>query len=259
MAYVEHPGVRLHTQQLGAEGPPVVMLHGLLVGSLASWYFTAAPALARSRRVTMYDLRGHGRSSRPATGYDLDTMAEDLAAIIDVAAPDEPVSLVGHSYGALVALTYALERPDRVERLALVEAPLPPSRFGELTGFLNQSPESMLESLPNGLRAAVVGGGRRGRRLLESLRALAVDTTLLRDLREAPDVPDARLATLDVPTLCIYGAASACLTAGERLAGAVPGARLEVLPGGHYLPVEQPQALAESLVAFNGAGEAAHG
>ncbi|MGH7285457.1 MAG: alpha/beta fold hydrolase, partial [Polyangiaceae bacterium] len=53
-------GVALHVQRLGENGSPVVMLHGLFVGSMASWYFTAAPALAEKHRVLLYDLRGNG-------------------------------------------------------------------------------------------------------------------------------------------------------------------------------------------------------
>ena len=71
MSVVTARDLAFHVQELGS-GPPVVMLHGLLVGSLASWYFTAAPALASRHRVRMYDLRGHGRSAPARTGYDLE-------------------------------------------------------------------------------------------------------------------------------------------------------------------------------------------
>ena len=70
-------GVRLHWQELGS-GPPLVMLHGLLVGSLATWYFTAAPALAARGHVVLYDLRGHGLSERAPSGYDVATQIEAL-------------------------------------------------------------------------------------------------------------------------------------------------------------------------------------
>ena len=77
-----HRGLTFHVQDLGrGEGTrarartPVVMLHGLLVGSLASWYFTSAPVLAEARRVRLFDLRGHGKSGRATSGYDVPTMA----------------------------------------------------------------------------------------------------------------------------------------------------------------------------------------
>jgi pimeloyl-ACP methyl ester carboxylesterase len=241
-------GVRLHTQILGA-GPPVVLLHGLLVGSLATWYFTAAPALARAHRLLLYDLRGHGRSDRPPRGYDVATLAADLASLADGFDPG-PLSLAGHSYGALVALRFALDRPGRVARLALVEAPLPPSRLGEMELWAGRGPAELLGSLPPGLREAVGSGGRRASRFLRGLRALLSETSALADLRAEQDVPDAALARLACPLLCVYGERSSCRPAGERLAGVVPGARLEVLPGGHYLPLEAPGPLTRTLAEF---------
>ena len=75
-------GVAHHVQELGpSDALPVVMTHGLVIGSLASWYFTVGPALARTRRVRMYDLRGHGRSARMPSGYDTHTLATDLDAL----------------------------------------------------------------------------------------------------------------------------------------------------------------------------------
>jgi len=127
MALVNAGDVSLNAVELG-EGPPVVMLHGLISGSSASWYFTCAPVLAKNHRVILYDLRGHGRSAPAAGGYDTATLAKDLENLLDAMGVDEPVSLVGHSYGALVAMRFALAHPERVNRLALVEAPLPPSR-----------------------------------------------------------------------------------------------------------------------------------
>lgn len=250
MPFVRANGIDLHVQALGS-GPPVVMLHGLLVGSLATWYFTAAPALARSHRVLLYDLRGHGRSERARSGYDLATMTADLAALVEGFGL-QPLALAGHSYGALVALRFALDHPQRVARLVLVEAPLPPSRFEALDAFARRSPAEMIEALPAALRQAVTRGGRQARRLLDSLRFLVGETTLLADLRAEPDLSDDELARLACPLLCVYGEASGCRPVGDRLARAVVGARLEILPGGHYLPLEAPGPLTELLVEFTG-------
>lgn len=237
-----------HVQELGS-GPPVVMLHGLLIGSLASWYFTAAPALARTHRVRLFDLRGHGRSAPARTGYDVRTMAGDLAALS--ADLDGPFDLVGHSWGALVALRFALEHPQRVRRLALVEAPLPPSSAGQLTEFVDASdPARILDALPPQVRELVASGRRQAQRLLHALQFLIFETSLLADLRAEPDVADAELATLACPTLCVYGDRSACLPSGERLARVVPGARLTVLSGGHYLHLDARAELTAALEEF---------
>ena len=250
MPFVDASGVRLHVQTLGEGAPPVVMLHGLFLGSLAGWLFTTAPRLARRRRVVLYDLRGHGLSGRPERGYDVETMRRDLEAVRCALDLSAPVDLVGHSYGAVIALREALAAPEAVRRLVLVEAPMPPAQVGELSSFLEQSPEGMLEALPEVERAAMRRGGRRARRRLEALSALVTETTLLSDLAAEPDVDDAALGALRVPTRLVYGAHSSCLPAGERLAGAIPGADLVRLDGGHFLPLEAPRALTGAIAEF---------
>ena len=240
-------GVAIHIERLGESGPPVVMLHGLFVGSMASWYFTAAPALAKTHRVLLYDLRGHGKSERPSNGYDIATMASDLEAIAD-SFSGEPLMLVGHSYGAVIALHYALHHPGRVRKLALVDAPLPPSRLEELNAFARKTPSEMLSALPPALGESLARGGRRAQRLAASLEQLATATSLLSDLRRAEDIPDDTLASLRCETLCIYGKRSSCLPVGERLAKTIPNARLVTLDGGHFLPVEAPAELTRHIL-----------
>jgi pimeloyl-ACP methyl ester carboxylesterase len=251
MPIASRNGVAFHLQQLGdnPHGPGVVMLHGLLVGSLATWYFTAAPALARAHRVLLYDLRGHGKSERTKTGYDMATMEADLAAIVaDFSA--EPVVLVGHSYGAVVALRFALEHPERVAKLVLVEAPLPPKNLAELDSFLGKSPEVMAESLPAALRDALGRRGRQAAKLVDSLRFLATESSLFQDLARAEDIDDARLASLQCPLLSVYGTHSSCLPVGRRIAKVLPRARSIELEGGHFLPTEAAGALTAAIVGF---------
>jgi pimeloyl-ACP methyl ester carboxylesterase len=241
-------GVTLHVQELGA-GPPVVMLHGLLVGSMATWYFTTAPLLAQTHRVLLYDLRGHGLSERAKSGYDVETMRADLDAVVSGFTSD-PVTLVGHSYGAVVALRFAMARPDRVAKLVLVEAPIPPSRLEELDSFLGKPPEAMAESLPDVLRDALGRQGRQARRFVDSLRFLTTETSLLDDLRGARDVDDSAIAAVECPVLCVYGASSSCLPVGRRIARLAPRARLVELEGGHFLPVEAPAAVGAAIAEF---------
>ena len=243
-------GLRFHAVTLG-DGPPVVMLHGLLVGNLATWFFTGARVLAKTHRVLLYDLRGHGRSERPATGYDVATMAGDLEALV-AGFTDEPVALVGHSFGALVAMHYARAHPEGVTRLAVVEAPLMPGDADELAGFLSLPPEEMLAALPGELRETIVGGGRRATRLLASLEALATETTLVADLAARDGVDDEELRAVRCPLLAVYGDRSPCLPSGQRFAAVLPEARLEILPGGHYLPLDAPAAIGRLLAEFLG-------
>jgi pimeloyl-ACP methyl ester carboxylesterase len=242
MPLVERRGLSFHVQTLGPDdGPPVCFVHGLLVGSMTTWYFGAAAALARRCHVQLYDLRGHGKSARPRDGYDLASMTEDLDALLD---RPRPFTLVGHSWGAVVALRYAIDRPDRVERLVLVEAPIPP-RLDEL-GPLD--PQALLDALP----AIAPRGGRAGAKLVEQVRALAAETTLLADLAAAPDFSVEELASAKLPVLLVYGDRSSCRAGGERLARALPSATLRIIDGGHFLPVESPRAVTAEIEAFLG-------
>ncbi len=250
MPLIDGPAGALHVVDVGPGGPgtPLVMLHGLLLGNVASWYFTAAPTLARSRPVRLYDLRGHGRSARPASGYDPDTMADDLDAV--VADLPGPIDLVGHSYGARVALAWAARNPGRVRRIVLVEIPGRTGANAEISAFFEAGPEAMVAALPEGLRAAVANGRRQARRLLTNLAGLATQTTLLADLGSGGDVPDAVVSACTHPVLVVVGASSACADDGRALASRLADARVEVLPGGHYLHLDATAALTETIGAF---------
>src|SRR3954454_5600622 len=74
-------GVELHYQQFG-QGPDLVMIHGI-TGNLAIWHLEMVPALMSQFRITTYDLRGHGYSSVPPTGYTTADHATDLKNLLD--------------------------------------------------------------------------------------------------------------------------------------------------------------------------------
>ena len=111
-------GLNFHYWQSGS-GPDLVMVHGL-GGNLAGWHLSLVPDLQQDYRVTTYDLRGHGRSDVPETGYSTKEMAEDLRRILDVCGIDR-CHLVGHSWGVDIALHFALVQPERVKDLVLIE------------------------------------------------------------------------------------------------------------------------------------------
>ncbi|MGH8444718.1 MAG: alpha/beta fold hydrolase [Solimonas sp.] len=249
MDLIAVPGAELATVALGAPAaPPMVMLHGLISGNLASWYSSIASPLSAQRRVLLYDQRGHGGSSMPRSGFDLDRQADDLAAVLAYHGQAEArVDIVGHSMGALIALRFALRRPSAVRRLVLVDAPMPardhvaPSLLGpdtpaELSAYLD--------------RQYGEGPGRRRERQQQRLHALFFESTLRDDVRAMDGEADAALAMLDRPVLLLYGRQSPCRDAGVRLAAALPDARLEWLDCGHYIPEEAPQALLAALNHF---------
>jgi pimeloyl-ACP methyl ester carboxylesterase len=196
--------------------------------------------------VLLYDQRGHGGSTVPAAGFDLDSQADDLLAVLAYyGLQAEPVDLVGHSMGALIALRFALRWPERVRRLVLVDAPMPAREYiaPSLRGAVSR--EALTEFVKgHGLK------GRRRERLHQRLAALFFESTLLRDVLAMDSEPDAALATLTVPVLLLFGDRSPCLEAGRHLLQTLPRARLQLVEGGHYLPEEAPAALRRHLDDF---------
>ncbi|WP_051361926.1 alpha/beta fold hydrolase [Solimonas soli] len=249
MELIGVPGAQLATLALGARSaPPLVMLHGLVSGNMASWYSSLASPLSASRRVILYDQRGHGASSLPRDGFDLDRQADDLGRVLaHHGQADAGVDIVGHSMGALIALRYALRRPRAVRRLVLVDAPMP-AREHVAPSFAGLRTADDLGAWLDQQFAGL--GGRRRERQQQRLQALFFASTLRADVQAMDAEPDAALAALKLPVLLVYGRASPCRAAGERLAAVLPQAALEWLDCGHYIPEEAPQALLAALTRF---------
>jgi haloacetate dehalogenase len=110
-------GVRVH-YTLAGDGPALVLLHGWPQTSHC-WHRVLA-RLAEGHTVIAPDLRGYGQSDKPLTGYDKRTMAADISALIEHAG-FATASVVSHDRGARVAHRWALDRPEQVERLAVLD------------------------------------------------------------------------------------------------------------------------------------------
>lgn len=117
MPMIDLHGLRVHYQQQG-RGADVVLIHAV-TSNLSVWLFSNVMAiLAREFRVTAYDMRGHGASGAPESGYTSADLAEDLRAL-HAALALGPAILVGHSYGAVVATHAAVLHPGMVRGLIL--------------------------------------------------------------------------------------------------------------------------------------------
>ena len=115
-------GLRLH-YRVGGSGPPVVLLHGWPQTGHC-WRHVAGP-LAADHTVIVPDLRGYGASDKPTGGFDKRTMARDISALVEYLG-HERVAVVGHDRGGRVAHRWALDRPEQVTRLAVLD--IAPSR-----------------------------------------------------------------------------------------------------------------------------------
>jgi pimeloyl-ACP methyl ester carboxylesterase len=145
-------GIQLH-YVIGGHGDPVVLLHGWP----QTWYQfrLIMPALAKNYTVIAPDLRGLGDSSKPLTGYDGKTVAEDIHQLVTKLG-FKTIFLAGGDVGAVMAYPYAAAHPTEVKKLAVWEAPIvgltPPGRTPVWWFFFHQVPD-LPEALVNGKEA----------------------------------------------------------------------------------------------------------
>jgi pimeloyl-ACP methyl ester carboxylesterase len=140
-------GMNFHYQQAGS-GPDVVLIHGV-TGDLSIWFLCEAMSvLSRAFRVTAHDLRGHGYSDVTPTGYTSADQAGDLVAVMD-ALEIERASLVGHSFGGVIAMHAAVLYPERVDSLVLSDPSFPAlrhledlSRWGHWQNFREEAAQA---------------------------------------------------------------------------------------------------------------------
>jgi pimeloyl-ACP methyl ester carboxylesterase len=264
--YVRVDGSRIRYIEAGTgrEGKgAVVFIHGI-GASMYSWRNTLPAIAAAGYRAIAFDNRGFGFSDKPAHGYTNAECARLVLTLLDSLRLHDAV-LVGHSMGGAIAAEVALESPDRVRGLVLLDA----------AGFGTRWPFTLRAA-----RWPVVGGlvtALRGRGLTAGiLRSTYGDPSKVRDadvdqyyapvadpdygqalrgvLREFRfDALPGRLGAITTPTLVIWGSADRWIpvAVGRRLAEELPRAAFLLVPGaGHAVGEESPDVVNRSLLAF---------
>jgi pimeloyl-ACP methyl ester carboxylesterase len=219
----------------------LVLLHG--VNDHAGTWVTVAPALAKTYRLIIPDLAGHGESG-PATGPI--TLPLILERLHEIVKDEEPFTLVGNSMGCWVSLLYTLAHPEQVERLVL-----------ESGGGLN-IPLSVPLTATNREDAAVILRAVHGDKpmppwAIDALIARATDAPLVRLTGAEQHYVDDRLGEIDVPTTILWGADDGVVTRehAEGLHRGIRGAELVVIDGAAHIPhLQQPERFLQCLTAI---------
>ncbi|MFF8971037.1 alpha/beta fold hydrolase [Streptomyces sp. NPDC014995] len=255
---VDTGAVRLHVQRIGPPGGrPVtgtaVLVHGLLTDSLASYYFTVAPAFAAAGLdVVMYDLRGHGRSDRPADGYTLDHGIDDLEALLDRLSVTGPVHLVGNSYGGTVAFGYAARHPERAASVSLIESePATAAWAVKLGGILHRVVAQLAHNEPDAIAWITAHRGHNTARLARGAARLARETTLGRDIPASRVLTADQIRAVRCPVLGVYGGDSDLAELASWLESSLPDCRTVVIPGHeHSVLVEAAGTVGAHILAL---------
>jgi pimeloyl-ACP methyl ester carboxylesterase len=247
---------------------PVVLIHGHSA-DLRLWEPQAPALLGAGWRVVRYDVRGHGRTSAPATGYDWEHYLADLRSLLDNLRV-ERAHLAGISMGGAIALQLALEEPGRVASLALLDSALPgfaySPQFEDDIDRLRQAmrvegPRAALER--HWLTHPIFEGVRRRPEAFAALRRMVLDYPAADYLDEAEYAPPERpaierLHEVRAPALVIVGEMDLpdFLIIADILAENLPRARKLVVPDAGHLPsLERPEAVNPALLSFLAAVE----
>jgi len=275
------PGFKTGTVQLadgatiwvrsGGNGPGVVLIHGF--GDTGDMWGPLATRLARTHTVIVPDLRGMGRSSKAAGGYDKKSQAADIRAVVEKLGLDR-TAVVGHDIGTMVAYAYAARYPDKVTRLVVMDAPVPgvppwdqiilsPALWhfnfgGEMAERLVAGRERLyLDRFWNDFAAnpARVDEATRAHyaRLYAQPGAMKAAFAQFNTIATR-DVADNRMGAqvkLAMPVLAIGGEKSFGPKVAEVMRNAATDVQEAVVPGaGHWLMEESPEATSKLVEDF---------
>jgi pimeloyl-ACP methyl ester carboxylesterase len=250
--------ITTHVQRLPAakregqqgEPPVVVFVHGLLTDSLASYYFTLGPAFAAAGiDVIMYDLRGHGRSERPSTGYQVECFVDDLVALLDALGERRRVHVVGNSFGGTVAAGAAAWYPERIATLTLIEAEPPVRRWTRhmAEGLALAKEQLVHEEVIDWIKEN--RGAQTAR--LSRIACRILNSTTLGDEVWSGRIIDDDLSAITCPVLAVFGEESGLVAQVPLFEKVLEHCRTVVLPDqGHSVLVERTKETRDLLLEW---------
>jgi 3-oxoadipate enol-lactonase len=259
MDFVELDGVALRYELRGQGDRTLVLVHEM-GGALESWD-EVAPRFAKSRRVLRYDTRGAGMSQKVRGQLDVDTMAGDIAALLDVLGVSGKVALAGIAVGGAIALHFAARYPERTSAVA-VGSPatgIAPDRRAaalervariEAAGMAFAVNDLMQSGYPPELRGDISRFERyRARWLGNDPASYAAIWRMLASM----DMQD-ELTRLRCPVLVIGATLDRTRppTLSEATAKTIPGARYIEVHTGHYMAAQTPELIADCIDEFLG-------
>ena len=254
--FIDLNGSKHHYASIG-EGPPIVLVHGL-GGTLHMWW-GVMECLAVNHHVVAMDLRGFGRSEPGPGGFSIQQWAQDVNGLI-AALELPPVTLVGHSLGALVAQQAALDKPEAVDQLVLLGGVSwfePPTKEAYATRADTVEADGMDAVVDDWLPGALAP---RTAAKLPQLAGMLRDMFLRNDpasyakaCRALAKMPRLPREDIGQPTLLLVGDhdRSTPMAMTEELHAQIPVSRVRVIPAAsHWAALEQPDVVAAHILEF---------
>jgi pimeloyl-ACP methyl ester carboxylesterase len=255
MPSVKANGLNFHVNRFRT-GPPgdrpvVVCVHGLAVVDNAASSFLIGFHLARDADVIAYDLRGHGRTDRPPQGYGISDHVADLAALLDALEVDVPVHLIGCSYGGAIVMAAALQHPERIASVILLDGLVPApgwedDLYEEVGNFETWYDEARSHGVTEDEMEAAVAervmeeyGATRRRAIAVTKRVhLLFDHTSVRDdMRNEIAFPREDFRAVECPVLGVYGDKARIYRLIDELPRLCRNVTTHTVPGADHLDV----------------------
>lgn len=235
--------------QEGAE--TVVFLHGMGTDSLASFYLTLAPPVAAAGiNVISYDLRGHGKTDRPESGYTIADFTADLDDLLDQLQVAQPVHLVGNSFGGTLAFSYAAKHPDRVRSIVCIESePATEAWASKMTQILDYTMEFL--SVEDNYEWIEANFSAHHRRLTKMAANRMMTTSIAQEVPLGPLLSLDEVAAIRCPVLSIVGSAGYQADDLTALTSLLPNGEVHVFEGqGHSVLVERHKSVRELVLRW---------
>ncbi|MGB7263068.1 MAG: alpha/beta fold hydrolase [Albidovulum sp.] len=271
MPLVTINGAQLHYTDEGAGAETIVFAHGLLFSS--QMFAAQIAALKDEYRCIAYDHRGQGQSEVTLSGYDMDSLTDDAAGLIEELRLG-PCHFVGLSMGGFLGMRLGLRRPDLLRSLTLIDTTADPEPAQ------NQTRYRMLNLIARWFGLGVVVGQvlpivfgqtflndperaserKLWRRRIAGSHRLGI-TRAVTGVIERQGVAET-IAAIRLPTLILVGAEDVATPPeqSKRIAAAISGSTMETIAGaGHSAAIEQPAAVSTAIATFVGAVPGAGG
>lgn len=259
MDFIEVNGAGLRYELSGTGERTIVLIHEM-GGSLESWD-RVAPALATTRRVLRYDTRGAGMSQKVRGTLSIDTMVDDLAALLDALGVEGRVALAGGAVGGAIALHAAARLPQRISA-AVVGSPATGIAADRRAAVLARVDRIEREGMRIAVEDSMANGyapelrtdparfaAFRARWLGNDPASYAAIYRMLAGMDLGPE-----LSSIACPVLVLGGSLDRVRPPAlvEPVARAIPAARYQVLQTGHYMAVATPELLTAAIGEFLG-------
>lgn len=254
MSFCKIDDIKLYYEDCGVKGQvPLIFLHGVM-GSSEIWK-PQVDHFKNQRRITILDLRGHGKSDKPLGRYSITQFSNDLYSLMKHLHIEKAI-IVGHSLGGMTALRFTLDYQDMVDKLILIDATAKPS-FSFVTKLLLSLSKILMDVSYRSFLKIYISR-------YSDLEEFDLEEALARLLKTPKYVikscftalagfdVTSELANIRVPTLIIHGRESSTpLVLAEYMNENIPYAELVVIEGaGHASPKENPDEIWKAIEKF---------